>query len=402
MNGKKIKLLKNEDGETYSITSRPEYFPVRVKIPVDIDVKKHETTGYPIFVDEDDLLYYERGGYVYTNTTEALSAGETMVIDLKSLDVDITRANWICKTVENDKYILSTRKDGRGINKGGQIWTSDSLAGPWTKKLDVDTITGLGDCHFRFSNCWHHYDGHSDIIFVGTYGTYSESNPLPCNHVYKSMDEGATFELIFQAPIVTTTSNNHIHALAYSPWDGFLWVAHGDGDNRGMNYSPNFGKDWVTVSEGSFGEGGWQPSSVVPLMNQVALGTDNPIANGVLVWNKPNITEEVKLEYAHQKLGHDGLVQISRRGAQISSVEGYIPIMAGDATTSIFVTGDGGFSWHTAVTFTKGLPFEIGFTNPDSEGYVWGASMMKFKVSKWEEVTQWVKDRTIKTDGRWK
>jgi hypothetical protein len=373
-----------------SLSARPEYFPVTVKVPVKTEVIKTELFGYPLFVDEDDLVYYEHSGNLYT-TPDGIT--ETLVLQLSTLSPLANRANWICKTRENGKYVLSTRSSG--INVDGQIWTADSLAGPWTKKLDVNEITGLGNSHFRFSNCWHHYDGTQDLIFVGTYGTYhATNNPNPCNHVYMSLDEGATFTKILETPIVTTTVNNHIHALTYSPWDGWLWVVHGDGTNRGIMYSYDRGQNWVEVSTGEFGKGGWQPSSVVPLMNQVAFGSDNPISNGVLAWYRPETTEVGEVGYVHQMLNYDGQVLISRRGASISSMEAYIPLVE-ENNTAIFVTGDGGFSWHTAATFTKGYPFEIGFTNPDSNGYVWGASMQKFKVSEWQETTKWVKNRFV-------
>lgn len=389
MNGKDVKLVDNQDG-SYSFSSRPEYIPVTVKVPVKTELIDSKLTGYALFVDENDVVYYERNGNVYqTEDGET----ETRIVILSDLDPLANRASWICKTHKGGKFVLSTRSNA--ANSDGQIWSADSLDGPWTKKLDVHEIEGLGNSHFRISNCWHHYDGIQDFIFVATYGQYdSVTNPLPCNHVYMSLDEGETFTKILELPIVRETVNNHIHAITYNPWDGWLWVVHGDGDNRGIMYTYNLGEDWVAVSSGDLGKGGWQPTSVVPLISQTAFGTDNPISNGVLAYYRPETTEVEKVGYVHQQLHYDGTVLIARRGASISPMEAYIP-MIGNNNVSIYVTGDGGFSWHTARTFTNSLPFEVGFTNPDSQGYVWGSSMRKFKVSEWAETTKWVKNRFL-------
>lgn len=390
LNGHKVKLIDNQDG-TKSFSARAPKIPMEVKVPNKVDVQRLEESGYPLFVDEDDILYYEKNGFLYSMNVDGTDI--RTILKVSDIDADLDRVSWFAKTRKSGRYILSLKKHPK---QKGQIWVADSLDGPWEKKLDAMTIEGLGNSEFRHTNCWHHFDGVSDIIIVGSYCTYDDGlNPSPCNHVYLSLDEGETFELIFQPPTINPENNRHIHALAYSPWDAYIWVAYGDGDNRGVSYSYDMGKNWVTVSEGDFGKGGWQPSSVVPLIDQVAFGTDNPLYNGVLVWNRPRETEEVELRYAWQKINFDGKVLISRKAASISATEAYIPLIDRNNST-IMVTGDGGTSWHGAVTFPNGLPFEVGFTNPDSEGYVYGGSAMyKFKVTEWERVTRWVENPTI-------
>lgn len=383
MNGKKVKLVDNQDG-THSISARPDRVPTQVRVPKKTEVVNTGLSGYALFVDKDDNVYYQRSGILF-RTPDGVQ--EERLLSIYDFEGEADQINWICKTHENGKYVMTAGKYSR---QKGQVWTADSLEGPWTKKLDVTEIEGLGDSEFRMSNCWHHYDGTTDIIIIATYGVYHQANnPNPCNHVYLSLDEGQTFKKILETDIKVTDVNNHIHAVSYSPWDGWIWVVHGDGDNRGIMYSYDLGENWVIVSDGKFRAGGWQPTSVIPLINQTAFGTDNPLSNGVMTWHRPGTTKSSTVGYAWQKLHYDGKVLIARKGAQISAVEAYIPLVENN-TTTILVTGDGGFSWHAARTFAKGLPFELGFTNPDSNGYVWGSGMRKFKVTEWDNITQWI------------
>lgn len=382
LSGRPVKLVSNQDG-TFSLAARPDRYPAITRVPHKIEIETVDMVrGYTLHVDDTDAVYYEMNGIVY-KTSDFKT--ETQVVNPATLDSRLNRAAWLCKTRKSGKYILSAYK---AVTSLGQIWVSSDLQN-WTKKLDVSTIDGLGDSYFRPSNCWHCYDGKDDILLVSTYGFYSADNPNPCNHLYLSLDEGDTWDLIWETPVKSTTDNNHIHAVAYDPWQGWIWVCYGDGNNRGISYSYNMGVDWVTVAQGAFGKGGWQPTAVVPLITGAAFGTDNSLADGILMWERPRDNVPSDVGYAWKKLHYTNVAHIARRGAQVSPLIAYIPLVKRGGVT-IGVTGDGGLSWHAAATFAKGLPFEHGLTNPDSQGWVYGSGSMRFRVSEWVDVTAWV------------
>lgn len=386
LSGRPVKLVSNNDG-TFSISARPDKYPAITRTPHKIEIDTVPiVNGYALHVDDKDTVYYERNGNLYKTDLEI----ETQILQLSTLDTKLDKAAWFCKTQSNGKYILSAYKHPAS---SGQIWVSDDLQN-WTKTLDVSTIDNLGDSYFRQSNCWHCYDGVADILLVSTYGMYSVDNPNPCNHVYISWDEGSTWNLIWETPIKVEAGNNHIHALAYDPWQSWIWVCYGDGNNRGISYSYDKGAHWVTVAEGGYMKDAWQPTAVVPLITGAAFGTDNPLADGILMWSRPRDNVSSSVGYAWKKLHYTNVAHIARRGAQISPLIAYIPLVMPGGTT-IVVTGDGGMSWHAAATFAKSMPFERGFTNPDSQGWVYGSSRKRFRVSEWIDVTTWVEGSHI-------
>lgn len=389
------KRVLNFDEETYSELTKHEYYPVQIKVPKVVAFEKVAIVGHPYFVDDKQYLWSASGAEVYKRNLDGGTS--ELFIDMTSVDPQALYVEFIVKTIENSNgdYNLLVSTSVLSGREGGRIYLSTDKGVTWTKVLDANDM-GLNSV-FRISNVWHHVVGDSEYIVVGSYGTNNPEDESSTNGIWLSKDKGVTWNKIFTLPLITSGSNNHVHAICVSPSNGWLWVPHGDGLNRGIYYSHDFlyadEPTFTALSQGAFGKGGWQPSSVVSTILGASFGTDTGIGwpNGILSYDLPDRTMIDKLGFRAQVLHDDDFTHISRRGAQINYTEAYIVMHIGASMSKIFVTGDAGFSWHQAITFPFGA-FEKGMTNPDKDGYVYGAGT-RFKVKEWETVTKWVKGR---------
>lgn len=401
--GMPLKKVMNFDEETYSIVTRPEYFPTRVKVPKKVILERHNILGHPYFIDFEDYAWSAYQTSVYkTNLDDNESV---LVVDTKTLDPLSVNVEFCMRTLpmgDNNGNIIVSTVQNTGTKEGGRLYLSSDNGVTWNKVLDSEEQGVVA--YFRSSNIWYHEVMGNEIIFVASYGGPQDSlNTKGNNMLFVSRDQGMTWAKIFELPLVQPGTNNHMHSICVSPFNGWLWLTHGDGLNRGIIYSHdalyNDTPTFTVISEGEFGKGGWQPSSVVPTASGVAFGTDTGegLPNGVLAYDIPETTKTGKIGFKHQILHDDAKVHISRRGAVVNGLESYIPMMLSNPSAlKIFGTGDGGFSWHEVATLKFGA-FEKGFTNPDREGYIYGSSG-RLKVE-WEEVTQWIKDRYVEKIG---
>lgn len=404
-NGANIKFEKNFDEETYAISARPEYFPVQIKVPKTVILETTNIVGNPTFIDEENTAWSASGSSFYKHNLD--TDVSELFLDMKTKIPEVVRAVWVYKTKTiNDDYNLIASVDvSEENNRGGRIYTSTDKGDTWVKKLDLDEM-GL-PAHFRTSNVWVNVIGNTESIVVGSYGLNNVNVGVgEENGIWRSNDLGVTWVKIYEIPFIADSpTQRHIHALTISPNNGWIWAANGDGPNtRKLFYSHNAihsdTPEWKTIAEGSYGEGGWQPSGMATTALGAYFGTDSGVGypNGILGYDLPDRSEKAKLGFKVQALDEDNLQYISRRGARINGAEAYIPMhIGGNLTSKIFVTGDAGFSWHQA-TIINTSHFLVGFSTPDKDGFVYGTGM-RFKVSEWETVTKWVKGRFSDKEG---
>lgn len=388
------KEVLNFDEETYSALARPEMFPVSVKIPSEYVLEKINSGGHAYFVDEGNFLWGHSSGVITKKDLSDMSTPAVNTFIATNIDPQARDVDYVVRTATvNGSYniivFLNVTPNNEG--EGGRIYVSSNQGTSWTKVLDL-TELNLSS-HFRPSNVVYEKIGNKEYIFAGSYGNNDAADKSFDNGVWRSLDAGLTWQKIITLPKIRSVHNNHVHAIALSKHNGWLWIPHGDGDNRGILYS----KDAMysatptikAISEGQFTKGGWQPSSVVTTALGAYFGTDTEagLPNGLLGYDLPEKTEVGKLGFKLIVLDEDADTLIARRGAQINGSVAYIPTHQGAGLTRIMATGDGGFSWH--LVLTAPFMFEKGFSSPDKDGYVYGTHI-RFKVTKWETVTKWV------------
>lgn len=395
-NGTPLKKVLNFDEETYSVVTRPEYFPIQIKVPKKYIYERRNTGGHPFFVDDNQHLWGASGTSIYK--VDLASNESELFKNMTTVNDSIKSVESVIKTKEDSdgNYNILVSVTIEAGNSGGQLYVSSDKGVTWAKTLDANDF-GLKSL-FRHSNVWYHSSGNREYIVVGSYGNNNAEDESANNKVWISKDKGMTWQVIYEPPLVVSGVNNHIHSLCVQPNNGWVWITHGDGGNRGIVYSHDalYATDpTITIlSEGGFKVGGWQPSAVVTTGLGAHFGTDTGggLPNGILSYDIPDRTMIDKLGYRYQALHDDELVHISRRGAQIDFTEAYIVMQcATKPETKIMATGDCGLSWHEVMSLPFGA-FEKGMTNPDKDGFVYGPNS-RFKVSEWETVTKWVKGR---------
>lgn len=398
-NGKPLKKILNFDEESYSLAARADFFPTRVKVPKQVFIEKTDIKGYPYFIDYENCMWSASGNSVFKKNID--TGVEESVINGTTLDPLSKNVEFCMRTI-NGNIIISTTTSIED-KTGGKLHLSKDNGNTWQTVLDLDTQGVVG--YIRNSSIWYYQNyGLSGVIFAGTYGyPQDDLNTKGNNMIFVSRDGGETWVKIYELPLIQPGTNNHIHSICVSDYNGWLWITHGDGLNKGILYSHDAlysdNPTFTVISKGAFGDGGWQPTAVVPTATGVAFGTDTGTGypNGILAYDIPETSEIGKIGFKYILKHDDDKVHIARRGAHVNGVESYIVFnLSNPSALKIIGTGDGGFSWHEITTMKFGA-FEKGMSNPDKEGWVYGAGW-RLKVS-WEETTRWVSGRYVRKIG---
>ncbi len=121
------------------------------------------------------------------------------------------------------------------------------------------------------------YDG--SVVYYGEYWTNSGREEV---RVYKSLDEGETWEPVY---VFSEGSVRHIHAVQYDKFEDLIWVTTGDEDEecRIACFEDNF-SSFRTIGSGSQT---WRTAGLAFTENSVFWGTDNPKGdNYILRWDR--------------------------------------------------------------------------------------------------------------------
>ncbi|HHU59498.1 TPA: hypothetical protein GXZ34_01040 [bacterium] len=199
-------------------------------------------------------------------------------------------------------------------------------------------------------------------IFMSSYGEKGTDNPP--REVYMSADHGETWQLIFDKPIgqMIDPYDYHIHDVAFDPYLSMVLVSIGDGANRQIHYSYDFGETWQNLfDESLYGVNNWapiHPTSILCFPDGIAFGSDE-LPEGISWWSKPKgITNpEMKWEDISwvktfgEKTGLIGTYAM--KGDTLHTRDGFYGVMpfrnhntVTQGNPRLFVTGDGGRSWH--------------------------------------------------------
>lgn len=129
--------------------------------------------------------------------------------------------------------LVATDDGPRDPEKPCTIYRAAGADSPWQPVLTLDTATALQ---------WSLASAADGALFVGEYGPKEAGKAY---RVFRSLDEGNTWEIVFRAP---QRDGVHIHRVTVDPFSGDVWVTVGDGkDNRGAWRSRDRGDTFERV-----------------------------------------------------------------------------------------------------------------------------------------------------------
>lgn len=122
-------------------------------------------------------------------------------------------------------------------------------------------------------------NGHGSRVVIGAYGTKSATNTEDNGReVYLSVDDGQTFNLIFETPALQGT---HVHAVAVDAVTNDVWVSNGDSPTSSLRLLkyPNWESELIA---------NYQPTAIIAKHSRYVLfGTDFCVpTNGVFRYDR--------------------------------------------------------------------------------------------------------------------
>lgn len=282
-------------------------------------------------------------------------------------------------------------------------------------------------------NTWGH-DKYNNYILMASYGKHDASNPP--REVYFSKDHGETWEKIFDKPIseMFDPSYYHIHDVAFDQYSNMILISIGDGVNRQIHYSYDFGETWQNVfDETVYGKDNVapiHPTSILVFPDGIAFGSDE-LPEGISWWKRPENVEkpEIRWEDIEYKItfgkANDNLIGTYATKGDTLEVNGQIfgvmpfrnHVTKTEGHTRLFATGDGGQSWHEIFREVEWSPEYKGFFNAflrEENGnvyiyatysklgnvYVWKAKMPGFSKENVLETYSLIYDENGATSGK--
>ena len=213
------------------------------------------------------------------------------------------------------------------------------------------------------------FDFHGNILVVGE---YSGTNG---RYVYLSTDGGESWSTIFDYNnyIVDSGAVMHIHDVCYDPYHGGIWIVTGDGMNKNIFYSFDYGKTWGKIYEPQAEVGDTQYLSVSATPYSIVLGTDDP-RSGYRVIRKDFTNHKTKtftredIEIRYKTHDEQSTIYMAKYGMQediwygficernvptiICSFDGYyfydvftLPLAEGLYMMNLFFDKDNIYSW---------------------------------------------------------
>ena len=319
-----------------------------------VDVTDEGSLGYsnPVWMDADGRLYGRRGNVLLQSDD-----GWESVDWLHEFDTD-----------ERVYGILTTDDDRVVAGVGDDVYVSDDDRSEWDRVHRFER----GRFVFQYG---HAVSGEHVVIGSWATGTADEDERP---EVIYSDDGGASWERIFEPPIVSESSGLRIHDVEYDPYDDRLWVAVGTGMNTDLYYSDDGGETWTAVWDirGERLEGIPTPpmiSQIVAYPDRVIFGS-NGVPEGIYLWERESAgpTSPEDLTFPHVVIDdledETSREHLARRSWTLrEETDGrdlcLMPFGAHSETAPsvVLASPDGGESWHEVYRHDE--PEEPSFTN---------------------------------------
>ncbi len=235
-------------------------------------------------------------------------------------------------------------------NTNGQFWVSNEEQTEFTEAFSFEN--GFTQLDFG-------YDKYQNILLFSSY-VLSKSETNQGKELWLSTDYGATFNRIYyrQDGEITDPSDFHMHDVAYDPYGGAIILSIGDGKNRNIAYSYNFGETWSHMFDESE-IAPIHPTSILCFPEGIAMGSDE-LPEGIYWWERPKnqMNPDIRYEDITYKIkfGKDTdtiIGTFAHKGDTLVTNNGFYGVMPfrnhwteTEGHARLFATGDGGRSWH--------------------------------------------------------
>lgn len=238
-----------------------------------------------------------------------------------------------------------------------EVLYSESINGELTSvyKSPIPTDPNIDGHFFARAFGLSTYDNGVDtFVLLGVYGRGDSKKDL-----LFSKNGGKTMTVVKQTENFQEGVNSHWHDVEIDQFHGFLWAAHGDGNEQhGVYYSADFGETWDKVVAD-------QPTAIVAFPNRVFFGRDD---------NQAGIDSVIKPKLNSDKMSYEPVYELKYPGLpahhyylQSPLKEGAEAYMTADISVSmeepsmVIATGDFGESWHSV--HIGSIPGEAILTN---------------------------------------
>ena len=206
------------------------------------------------WVENGMFVNWFHDGFFYSSWDTFLYRSENGINWMEIHDFDTVTGIKIVLVSDTNRFIVTTF--------GGEVFISDE-DGVFNSEPSFVT-------EGSFDERWGHFK-YGNIIGLNTYSGHGLTR---AHEAFLSTDNGATFKKVFDnsnfddLPLVSDYV--HLHDMDYDPYSGRLYLWSGDGPNRSLMYSDDFGETWKLAFE----------RGAVPNHTQI-ISTPNGIALGI-------------------------------------------------------------------------------------------------------------------------
>jgi|LSQX01.2.fsa_nt_gb hypothetical protein len=311
--------------------------------PLITSYRKSPTSGLEFNSDVSGDIAYE--SWLSFPEKKLISRGASRLLPYSDLETwtrvlpsfDITTLQGTIRHVHKTPLGVAYITSDINANETYFYYASDLDATPTLKETYVGGYALTMSCASWFDNI-------HDVILVGIYG--QDKDPSSEKPLYLSTDGGQTWGVITQTTIINTTDNSHWHSCSFDPYQGRIWAAEGDGENRALNWSDDFGKTWSRMI------GEHQPTLIQPFASRVVFGEDaSSSPPGLYGYHKLQTNHNVELYRALSFRDDQGANWNYPEGPSYPNPQvGYVLFTPKTEPLNdmqyIYATGDGGTSWH--------------------------------------------------------
>jgi len=240
---------------------------------------------------------------------------------------------------------VSTSHDRWDAIGSGEIFKSSDGGDTFRKVLALGAGAAMN---------WN-FASRAGTVFISEYG-YKGDSGNNARRIFRSLDFGETWEIIFEPPPKNEWHNHKILLAA----DGTLYQSIGDGENARIIRSTDGGDTWHVAVYG------FHPTSAFEVDGYILWGLDSGAVPGVIRHCRisNSISQSLALPYPFNGPAY---AMAKARGAIFT---GFLSYQGQSFPGSLFYTQNGGESWHLLGAIEKPSPsYGVGFWHLSADEY---------------------------------